>query len=467
MSHVFVSELPEMLFDAQRADACMHRYHQNKDVFVLEKWRSLVESACQSGDLAAQQGMVDIEVVNDWLSWPVVRLWSVFRLHNPLLPDMDGQYDKAFAEIGEGLKARIAEADPCLERDWDNLTTAGRYKRVIVCDSLNGPKSTLFFALGNICFWDGDASGKSIHGALVAEIESWTTLVADRPSEKELRDTKLAQLEQSTKRCDAVRERLLAGVIPEGDETGEIIDLLRQFVGETWCSKISFPIWLEKVEETENRWSRRQLEDAFSAVREPVTQAWRCLSELSVERCAELAGQHELFIDHWIELTGFGIGQHESYEIGDKSVNFRKWQDESISAAPAERQAAMQRDNRTAPHLAFPCMPAELLEFIDTAIGIHCFSVPDTFRQAMKFASEKVESTTPATVKPLPAQRFQEREILRVISELGYAPTAMPKDIPGKPGVKAEVRARLNFTTSVFDKAWGRLSSNKEIIKLK
>lgn len=90
MSHVFVSELPEMLFDAQRADACRHRYLQNKDVFSLEKWRSLVESACQSGDLAAQQGTVDIEVVNDWLSWPVVRLWSVFRLHNPLLPDMEG-----------------------------------------------------------------------------------------------------------------------------------------------------------------------------------------------------------------------------------------------------------------------------------------------------------------------------------------------------------------------------------------
>ena len=48
MSQVFVTELPEMLFDAQRADACRHRYHQNEDVFALEKWRSVVESACQS-----------------------------------------------------------------------------------------------------------------------------------------------------------------------------------------------------------------------------------------------------------------------------------------------------------------------------------------------------------------------------------------------------------------------------------
>lgn len=176
-----------------------------------------------------------------------------------------------FAEISEELKARITEADPNLAHSWDNLTIAERYDRVIVCDSLNGPKLKLFFGLGDICFWDGDASGKSIHGTLVAEIESWTTLVADRPSEKKLRDMELAQLEQSKKLCDAVRERLLAGVIPDADETGEIIDLLRQFVGETWCSKISFPIWLEKVEKTENRWSRRQFEDAFNDVREPGT----------------------------------------------------------------------------------------------------------------------------------------------------------------------------------------------------
>lgn len=520
MSQVFVTELPEMLFDAQRADACRHRYHQNEDVFALEKWRSLVESACQSGDLATEQGMVDIERVNDWLGWPKVRLWSVFRLHNPLLPEMEWLYDKALAEIGQGLKARIAEADPRLERDWDNLPPAGRYKRVIVCDSLNGPKSRLFDALSNICFWNGDASGKSIHDALVAEIESWKTLVADRPSEKELRDTKLAQLEQSMRRCDAVRERLLAGVIPWSDEIGEIIDLLRQFAGEPWCYQIRFPVWLENVEripktseesisgtpesdvptapiplngrcamnrkvifwlapnetlipadqvpgaiadtlyppperrelagqapndpndpnavkrleaereqanqlrikfphlkdgdkfsigdlndylarhemvaeirqrreavdhlDPEGRWARRQFEDGFNAVREPVVEARRSHLELSDKQCTELAGQRELFIDHWIELVGVGIGQHESYDIARDGVVFRKWEDKFISESPNEWQIDMERDNRIAPHLAFPCTPAELVEFVDNAIGIHCFGVPDAFRAVVE-----------------------------------------------------------------------------------
>lgn len=69
--------------------------------------------------------------------------------------------------------------------------------------------------------------------------------------------------------------------------------------------------------------------------------------------------------------------------------------------------------------------------------------------------------------KPLSRHLHQEQEILRVIKELGYTPTNLPKDQPGKPGVKAEVRDKLSFTDSVFDKAWGRLSKSKDIVKLK
>lgn len=134
--------------------------------------------------------------------------------------------------------------------------------------------------------------------------------------------------------------------------------------------------------DTENRWSRRQFEDSFNAVRETVVEARRCPSELTTERCTELAGLHELFLDHWIELVGLGIGRHESYDIGDSGATFRNWQDEYISAAPIEWQSEMKRDNRTAPRLEFPCTPAELIEFVDTAIGNHCFMVPDAFRLA-------------------------------------------------------------------------------------
>ena len=82
---------------------------------------------------------------------------------------------------------------------------------------------------------------------------------------------------------------------------------------------------------------------------------------------------------------------------------------------------------------------------------------------------ESLQSASVATTtgKPPPQQIFQEQEILRVIKELGYDATNLPKDQPGKKGVKAEVRARLNFSVKVFDKAWERLSADGRIRKSK
>lgn len=68
--------------------------------------------------------------------------------------------------------------------------------------------------------------------------------------------------------------------------------------------------------------------------------------------------------------------------------------------------------------------------------------------------------------KPPLQQTFQENEILRVIGELGYIAKQLPKQIAGKSGVKAEVKEKLlsnKFTITVFDKAWERLRSRKEI----
>lgn len=69
--------------------------------------------------------------------------------------------------------------------------------------------------------------------------------------------------------------------------------------------------------------------------------------------------------------------------------------------------------------------------------------------------------------RPLPQQRFQEMEILRVIGELGFDAQNLPKDKKGEKGVKADVRNRLNFSARVFDKAWERLSADGRIRKLK
>ena len=75
------------------------------------------------------------------------------------------------------------------------------------------------------------------------------------------------------------------------------------------------------------------------------------------------------------------------------------------------------------------------------------------------------EST--AKGRPMYQQAFQEKEILRVIAELGHDPKKLPKDTPGKNGIKHAVRNQLTMSVKVFDKAWERLSTAEEIIKLK
>ena len=68
-----------------------------------------------------------------------------------------------------------------------------------------------------------------------------------------------------------------------------------------------------------------------------------------------------------------------------------------------------------------------------------------------------------AVPAPMQRQQFQELEILRVIRELKYGPTKLPKVKQGNPGVKAEVRAKLDLQVGIFDKAWERLRKQGEI----
>lgn len=65
--------------------------------------------------------------------------------------------------------------------------------------------------------------------------------------------------------------------------------------------------------------------------------------------------------------------------------------------------------------------------------------------------------------RPQQQQRFQEDEILRIIKELGFSANAIPKRKAGRSGVKADVRKKLSFSVSVFDKAWERLRANNDI----
>lgn len=72
-----------------------------------------------------------------------------------------------------------------------------------------------------------------------------------------------------------------------------------------------------------------------------------------------------------------------------------------------------------------------------------------------------------ADQRPVPMQRQQEQSILSELLGRGYTPGCLPKNAPGRPGVKAQIRAALanrpGWVGTVFDKAWERLRRGGEI----
>jgi len=75
---------------------------------------------------------------------------------------------------------------------------------------------------------------------------------------------------------------------------------------------------------------------------------------------------------------------------------------------------------------------------------------------------------TGATNPPLKST-IQDAHILEVIQRLGYKPESLPKNDQGISGVRKEVRDNVdklifpNYRPKIFDRAWERLSSRKEI----
>lgn len=86
---------------------------------------------------------------------------------------------------------------------------------------------------------------------------------------------------------------------------------------------------------------------------------------------------------------------------------------------------------------------------------------------------QQTEMTQPQGVavpaKPLQRTAAQDSAVLTEIKKQGYDPLALPKNPDGKPGVKAAIRRALKtnklFTGStVFDKAWARLTTHADIV---
>ena len=83
-------------------------------------------------------------------------------------------------------------------------------------------------------------------------------------------------------------------------------------------------------------------------------------------------------------------------------------------------------------------------------------------------ASGGVEPSKAGSARPLQRTAAQDSAILCEIEKQGYDPLALPKNLPGKPGVKAAIRAALSenslFTGgTVFNKAWERLTARADI----
>lgn len=98
------------------------------------------------------------------------------------------------------------------------------------------------------------------------------------------------------------------------------------------------------------------------------------------------------------------------------------------------------------------------------------YSLPEQFpiRQSGEAHALQTASMTP---RPMQRTKAQELAIVDAIISAGYTPKSLPKRPPGKPGVKAQIRATLVGKRdglfpekgTVFDKAWDRLRSQKDI----
>ena len=149
-------------------------------------------------------------------------------------------------------------------------------------------------------------------------------------------------------------------------------------------------------------------------------------------------------------LAGIPIRERISSDLDDRA-HFRKTADYKLLLLVAE----------TYENLSSGATPAEWIDWFKTCGVVKQISgVPSI----VALPSDNAENAnTMAIARSKPDQQYQEEEIIRVIRNIGHDPRQLPKNSPGKPGVKAEVREKLSFSTKVFDKAWERLRAAGDI----
>ena len=106
------------------------------------------------------------------------------------------------------------------------------------------------------------------------------------------------------------------------------------------------------------------------------------MSAITKEQCIEFAQLDALRIHHWRLLTGVECRKDDSFIYGQEGIFPVQYTDEELSGLTAAEQFEIGEFCATEP-LRFPCLPSELLHFIDNLV-LGDFSVPGDFREAVE-----------------------------------------------------------------------------------
>lgn len=202
---------------------------------------------------------------------------------------------------------------------------------------------------------------------------------------------------------------------------------------------------LENVGGSRDEWARQALREAY-----------------------ELAGRAQAVVgplDDEAERKAHLIGEQLDKENGQANERERVFEP-GIPADEANARRARAKASVARLEKEFEELTAEATQKRERwrkAMMRALFEVEDA-QQAETSAPTPEPARVLPVAAPLGRQRHQESEILRVLREMGYDPMHLPPRAAGKPGLRAEVRAKLkNMTEHVFTKAWGRLRKYKEI----
>ena len=247
MSTVSVNDLPGMLADEQRADSIKKGLRGGK-VMALEKWESCVNQAISNGDLSiCCERRIEVATVNEWLKSKELDLWSLFTLHDPLLPDLEDLFELSSKDLPSPIKNRLDRRFNKKSWDpWDKLSPERRRREVIGEDETNAPHHRLFFALGDLVFW-GD--GRTLDQVAADDGDS-----------------------AFVNRLSDLRERLLGNedIGPEVSTT-ELAQVLIDGKAKWPNCRVIFPTWLDQLALDTNRQPPAQL----LTVLEPANESGR------------------------------------------------------------------------------------------------------------------------------------------------------------------------------------------------